>query len=644
MQKILYFDSASFFIFIVLLATISMKGLTRGRLNRYFMYVVVTATLAAVFDTLSIAYDNLEGRYGVTQYFCHSMYLFWHGLSTPLYAVFVINHVDAWYKFRNKVLRVLLVVPFIINTALLVVNLFYPCVFTIDEGGHYGREAGMIYTYVMAAFYMAIGFVVVVKYRYRISKRRFVSIIAIFPIVLSATVVQVFRPQMPIEMFADALGLLFAALMIQSPEMMVSSSTGLSKMTVYMDDVKNALENGRDIRIIMINMENNRTLRDMLGVVEYHRLLRVFAEKLELAVKERRLQAELYYLNDGMFRCIFDYRSMEHACELAELINAEFSDGFCFNDVVLNIRLNICITDCPQDIDNVNDIMRFGPELSKHSYTGQLMYAKDIFVREKYDLMRDMDVVIEKAMTTGGLSVYYQPIYSVSEKRYKSAEALIRLKDDKYGFVPPDIFIPAAEQNGMIHKIGRFVLSEVCRFIAGDEFKASGLECIEVNLSVMQCMSTTLADEVREVMDRFGVRPGQINLEITETAAAYAQATMMDNINSLTDSGIAFSLDDFGTGYSNMKRIALMPFEIVKLDKTFTEMSTSEKMRLVVKNTIIMVKDMNLKIVVEGVETEDMAKDFSELGVDYIQGYYYSRPLPLQDFLEEVRRVNTAVK
>lgn len=641
MQKILYFDSASFFIFIVLLVAIFMKGLTRGRLNRYFLYVVISAALAAIFDTGSIAYDNLGERNAVAQYFFHSMYLFWHGLSTPLYAVFVINHVDAWYRFRGKKLRIMLVIPFVINTLLLIVNLFYPCVFNIDSEGNYSRASGMIYTYVMAAFYMAIGFVVVIKYRYRISRRRFVSIIAIFPIVLSATVYQVFNPQMPLEMFADALGLLFAALMVQSPEMMVSSSTGLSKITVYMDDVRNAIENGRDIQIIMINMENNRTLRDMLGVVEYHRLLRVFADRLSELAYERKLQTELYYLNDGMFRCIFDYRSEAYVREFAELVNQEFRKGFRFNDMVLNVRLNICITRCPQDIDNVNSVMKFGPELTKRKYTGQIMYASDIFIKEKYDLMRDMDVVIEKAMTTGGLSVYYQPIYSVGDKRYKSAEALIRLKDDKYGFVPPDVFIPAAEQNGMIHRLGRFVLEEVCRFISGDEFASLGLEYIEVNLSVMQCMSSSLADEVREVMDEYGVRPEQINLEITETAAAYAQTTMMNNINSLTDSGIAFSLDDFGTGYSNMRRIAMMPFAIVKLDKTFTDMDASEKMRLVVKNTILMVKDMNLKIVAEGVETEEMVRDFSELGVDYIQGYYYSKPLPLQDFLGEVRRVNS---
>lgn len=206
--------------------------------------------------------------------------------------------------------------------------------------------------------------------------------------------------------------------------------------------------------------------------------------------------------------------------------------------------------------------------------------------------------------------------------------------------VRPDIFIPAAEKSGMIHKIGKFVLEEVCRFIVSDKFKELGLDYIEVNLSVIQCMSSELADDVREIMNRYNVSSEQLNLEITETAAAYAQTTMMNNIEELNDDGIAFSLDDFGTGYSNMKRIASMPFAIVKLDKTFTEMNENDKMLKVVKNTISMVRDMNLRILVEGVETLESFKEFEALGVDYIQGYYFSKPLPMEKFVSEVKRVN----
>lgn len=429
-------------------------------------------------------------------------------------------------------------------------------------------------------------------------------------------------------------------MLIQSPEQVISSATGLNKITRYMDDVRNSLDNGLDITVVMITMENDKTLRGILGVEEYHKLLREISEDFLEWSRPYGYDVEWYYLGTGMFRCVMNQRIKDQAEDFAERINEKLKKGYKYNDMFINLLPIICITRCPQDIEDVDSVMRFGGELAEHEYTGRVLYARDIYNKERYDLMRDMDMILEKAFAENRFEVYYQPIYSIDSGKYNSAEALLRLNDDMYGYISPEIFIPAAEENGMIHKIGKFVLEEVCRFIAGEKFKNLGLEYVEVNLSVIQCMSSELSEDVRAVMERYGVSNEQINLEITETAAAYAQTTIMDNINSLTDYGIAFSLDDFGTGYSNMKRIASMPFAIVKLDKTFADIDTDDKMMKVVKNTISMVKDMNMKIVMEGVETEESLREFSNLGVDYIQGYYFSRPLPQDKFISEVKRVN----
>ena len=374
--------------------------------------------------------------------------------------------------------------------------------------------------------------------------------------------------------------------------------------------------------------------------IKSHKLLREISEDFLEWSRPYGYDVEWYYLGTGMFRCVMNQRIKDQAEDFAERINEKLKKGYKYNDMFINLLPIICITRCPQDIEDVDSVMRFGGELAEHEYTGRVLYARDIYNKERYDLMRDMDMILDKAFAENRFEVYYQPIYSIDSGKYNSAEALLRLNDDMYGYISPEIFIPAAEENGMIHKIGKFVLEEVCRFITGEKFKNLGLEYVEVNLSVIQCMSSELSEDVRAVMERYGVSNEQINLEITETAAAYAQTTIMDNINSLTDYGIAFSLDDFGTGYSNMKRIASMPFAIVKLDKTFADIDTDDKMMKVVKNTISMVKDMNMKIVVEGVETEESLREFSNLGVNYIQGYYFSRPLPQDKFISEVKRVN----
>ena len=150
-------------------------------------------------------------------------------------------------------------------------------------------------------------------------------------------------------------------------------------------------------------------------------------------------------------------------------------------------------------------------------------------------------------------------------------------------------------------------------------------------------MDKNLADKILSVCKKYGVNPSQLNLEITETASIFTQRNMIKNINRLFETGYSFSLDDFGTGYSNLVRIASLPLNIVKLDKSFTWTENSEDLKIILENTINMIKKMNMKIVVEGVETEEMLKCFKDLGCEYIQGYYFSKPLPEYDFINYIK-------
>ena len=180
------------------------------------------------------------------------------------------------------------------------------------------------------------------------------------------------------------------------------------------------------------------------------------------------------------------------------------------------------------------------------------------------------------------------------------------------------------------------MFEEVCKFISGGEFDDLGLEYVEVNLSVAQCMHGDLADRILLIMQQYNVSSDKINLEITETAASFAQRVMTENLNKLSRSGVSFSLDDYGTGYSNIKRVISLPLKIVKLDKSFVDEQHNPKMWILLQNTVQMLKAMNMQIVVEGIETQEMVDVFSGLKCDYIQGYFFSRPLPKADFVKLV--------
>lgn len=405
MNKVLYFDYAAFIVFALILISVVMKRLTRGKMSRQFLIVLIVALVATSFDIGAIAYDNIGERHTFAQYFFHTGYLVFHVLSAALYTIYVISMVDAIHIFRGRVKSVILALPTLLCVLLLIVNLFYPTVFSIGTDGEYARERFMVFLYITSFIYMIIGFIVVMKYRRRLSRKCLISVIMIFPLVVVAAFKQVLVPEVPVEMFANSIGLLFVALLIQSPEQMISNATGLNNITRYMEDVDNVLDNGLNIGIIMISLVNDKALRGMIGVVEYHKLLRCVSDKLVAMGQSKRYNTEWYYLGNGMFRCIMDYKVADQAERFAANINSELKKGYTYNGMLINLLANICITRCPEDIDNVDAVMRFGAELSDWKYTGQIMYARDIYKKENYDLIKNLDVIIDSAFVDGRFEV-----------------------------------------------------------------------------------------------------------------------------------------------------------------------------------------------------------------------------------------------
>ena len=239
------------------------------------------------------------------------------------------------------------------------------------------------------------------------------------------------------------------------------------------------------------------------------------------------------------------------------------------------------------------------------------------------------------AMEKDWVEVYYQPIYSTKEQRFVSAEALVRIKDENGKIVPPGAFIDVAEKNGMILRLGEGVFEKVCRFVKENAVEQYGLQYIEVNLSVVQCAYEQLAEDYIRIMEKYGVDPDFINLEITESASMSAKKTLLNNMKNLIKYGISFSLDDFGTGQSNLNYIVDMPVDIVKFDRDMINAYFENgKAKYVMDAAMHMVHGMDLEIVSEGIETKEQYQTMEELGISYIQGYYFSKPLSERQFLE----------
>ncbi len=352
----------------------------------------------------------------------------------------------------------------------------------------------------------------------------------------------------------------------------------------------------------------------------------------------------IYYLGKGSFVIAID-EDEKHVDEDAFIHSLT---QYCNNPTTPVVRqlspdFDISYIRVPEDVDDPKVLYSF---ISMDKNIIEVREEKVRF-REKDDLhlaeAYRVDKVlnsIQYAIQNQSFQMYYQPIYNVKERKFTSAEALIRLIDPEMGFIPPDEFIPLAEKNGMIMDIGAQVFDSVCRFMDEAQLTKEGIEYIEVNVSIGQFLDDSLSHKLENAMKRHHISYDQINLEITETATPFEETKMRAQLKRMSEMGFMFSLDDYGTGYSNMEAVTEYPLEIIKLDKSIVWSAFSDSKAMVTMESLVsMFHNLGFKIVAEGVEDEKMLKQLEKIQVDYIQGYYFSKPLPEVDFLAYLKNV-----
>lgn len=247
---------------------------------------------------------------------------------------------------------------------------------------------------------------------------------------------------------------------------------------------------------------------------------------------------------------------------------------------------------------------------------------------EAYEQMV-LKVALRSALNQGELTVLYQPLVRVHDHSIVGFEALLRWDSEQYGRISPDVFIPLAEQTGLIHSIGEWVLKESCFFAKHLSEQGQGHIRIGVNTSPIQLSDEYFVTMVQRIIKNIGIRPEQLELEITETAIMSSLDNVVRNLAKLNELGVRLALDDFGTGYSSLTYLHRLPVNTLKIDKSFIDwMFNNTTQNSIIKNIIDMAHTMKMVVVAEGVEKSDQVSFLAQTQCDYIQGYYFGRPEP----------------
>lgn len=253
---------------------------------------------------------------------------------------------------------------------------------------------------------------------------------------------------------------------------------------------------------------------------------------------------------------------------------------------------------------------------------------REIMVKEK-----ELESHMEAALQNKEFNVYLQPKYKADGSRVGGAEALVRWISPEMGFISPGEFIPLFEQNGFILKLDDYMLDNVCAFQKKWSDAGKDLVTISVNMSRAHLIEPGLVEKITNTIDSYGIPHSCIELELTESAFFDDKQVLLNTVHELQAKGFYVSMDDFGSGYSSLNSLKDLPLDVVKLDgEFFNKTGDWARSETVIKDTINMAKHLEMKIVAEGIETEEQVKFLNEIGCDLIQGYYFAKPMPVNDF------------
>ena len=611
--------------------------MTRGKSNVLYILLAAIVFLSGVFDILRIYFPLRLPHTPNSQvqiYIYNYLYSIFRNLSTPVYILFIFSVCGMWHEFNKDILlKLTWGVPVFAVLAIIIMNIFTHKLFIITPELVYVRGPWLSYMRICAVWILAYSVICLIYNRNMISRQKFFLLLTLCPINIIGVVIQQYFPQYMVEILCTTFPLLFISLAVQKPEEIIDLNSGSLNYQAFKEEIKRNLAAKRKLRFITVKIIDFDDIKNTIGKEYVSSFLANIIKSLYAICKND--EYDVYYLGQGGFSILTLRDDINEIETIAQKTRNFFAGKHEVHKINLMFDFKMCFVRCPEDLKDYDSVMNFEKNLL-HSVKEKntLVYLKEIASSNDFQISNQIDRIIQHAIKNNRFEMYYQPIYEISTRQYVSAEALIRLKDDVFGFVSPSVFIPAAEKSGAIHEIGDFVLEDVISFISQSKMEEYGIEYIELNLSVAQCIESNLSEKVMELLQKYTVSPDRINLEITETSQDVNYDVIEKNINDLSDQGITFSLDDYGTGYSNILRISRLPLDIIKLDKTFVDDLEKPGMKTVITETIAMLKKMNKKILIEGVETYEAFDYFRNAGCDYVQGYYFSKPLTKADFFK----------
>lgn len=401
---------------------------------------------------------------------------------------------------------------------------------------------------------------------------------------------------------------------------------------------------GQGFTVLFIDLDHFKEINDSLGHSIGDELLVQVAQTLKNCVRSYDLLCRF-----GGDEFIAVLKNVNRTAEIenrARIITSCVAESRTIQGTAVSITCSLGVSVYPTDgVDAASLIQHADLAMYESKRTGRnSLYFFNMSMRNEADRYIELSTAIKNALNNNEFEVYYQPIYSAKDKRFTRCEALCRWPQADGSMISPADFIPVAEQSGLICDLGNWVVEQAMRFCL--TLREQGVEMnVSINRSPQEFASAQHTQQLIALRNRFNLPPHLVTLEITESLLMADHCTKAQNFLALREHNFQFAIDDFGTGYSAINYLRQYPVESLKVDKSFiAELGISHQADTLVKVIIQMAKSLNIRVIAEGVETQEQVDFLSAIDCDYMQGYFFARPMSAEAFLQFMNQKATALK
>ncbi|MBT8117817.1 MAG: EAL domain-containing protein, partial [Gammaproteobacteria bacterium] len=427
------------------------------------------------------------------------------------------------------------------------------------------------------------------------------------------------------------------------------SLTGLPNRLMFKDYLKRATaearRNEQELSILFLDLDNFKRINDSLGHIAGDKLLEAFADRLQSCLRETDIlshspqdssESVMARLAGDEFTILLPRTTGPVSAEkVARRVLELMTTPFIINKQELHISTSIGIALFPADGTNADDLMKnadIAMYHAKKSGRNNYQYFSQTLNDELLNKLK-IESKLRHAAQNNELEVYYQPQMSLGSGRIEGAECLLRWKDEELGMIPPDVFIPIAEEYGLIIDITEWLIRDICVRAQQWRKKFEHPITMAINISAVHFCGNDLKGLINRTIHATGYDPEFLEVELTETSILQDPEMAIETLQQIQSMGLQTSLDDFGTGYSSLNYLMQLPLDKLKIDRSFImNMDKGEKGTAIVSAIIAMAHSLGLEVIAEGVEDGEHIQLLRKMKCDIVQGYFIARPMPAADF------------